>query len=109
MTTTTTVRLTRAEAAYAHLASFQRGDTVDITGRRFYMPGIVTQPQQPGATIEDAFVVVSGTPATNGARQTVRVRDLLSGDRTITTWDDAKAGNVRYFDAAGYAAQNPEG
>ncbi len=104
-----TAILTRAEAAYAHLASFQRGDTVDVAGDRFFMPGIVTQPQQDGPTIEDAYLVVSGTPATNGARQKVYVRDLLHAARTITTWADAATGNVRYFDQAGYAAQNPEG
>ena len=39
-------RCVRAEAAYAHLASFQRGDTVDVGGRAFFQPGTVTIPQQ---------------------------------------------------------------
>lgn len=111
--TTTDTKLTRAEAAYAHLASFQRGDTVDVGGRSFFMPGTVTipiaKPMQDVPVLEDAYVIVSGTAATNGARQAVRAGDLLSGDRTITSRADAKAGNVRYFDAAGYAQQNPEG
>lgn len=104
MTTTAadTGQLTRAEAAYAHLASFQRGDTVSVIGHRIFVPGTIAVPQQDGDTLEDAYVVVAGTSATNGARQTVRVSDLLSGDRTITSWTDL----VRYFDEASYAAQS---
>ena len=110
MTTETaqTVKLTRAEAAYAHLASFQRGDLVDVGGRRFFLPGTITTTQRPGATLEDAYVVVTGTASTNRTRQTVRVSDLMAGDRTIASLDDAKAGRTQYFDAATWAMQNPE-
>jgi hypothetical protein len=96
--------LTRAEAAYAHLAAFQRGDMVSVIGRRLFMPGTVIVPQQDGCALEDAYVIVTGTPATNGA-QTVRVSDMLSGDMTITRWTEL----VQHFDEASYAAQNPEG
>ena len=92
----------RAEAAYAHLASFQRGDTVSVIGHRVFTPGTVTVPQQDGAALEDAYVIVTGTSATNGARQTVRVSDLLSGDLTITSWTEL----VQYFDAATWVMQN---
>jgi hypothetical protein len=45
---TTDTSLSRAEAAYAHLASFQLGDKVDVGGRSFYQPGTVTTAQQDG-------------------------------------------------------------
>jgi hypothetical protein len=98
--------LTRAEAAYAHLASFQRGDTVDVGGRPFFLSGTVTTPQQHDhADINCAFLVVAGPEA----KVTVTVGQLLTGTRTITLLADSEAGNVRYFGAAGYAAQNTEG
>lgn len=103
--TATTAQLTRAEAAYAHLASFQRGDVVDIGGRSFFQPGTVDLAQRcDGDDIGRAWVGVSGC----GVLTRVTVASLLSGKHTITGLDDAKAGNVRYFDPAGYAMQNPE-
>jgi len=108
--TTTDTKLTRAEAAYAHLASFKRGDTVDVGGRSFFQPGTVTAPQKTGERpecarrIECAYLTVEGC----GVETRVTVTSLLSGKHTITSRADAKAGNVRYFDAAGYAHQNPE-
>jgi hypothetical protein len=116
--TTATTELTRAEAAYAHLASFKRGDKVDVGGRRFFLPGTVTTPQQDAHRITSAYLVVTGDSTvpdgsggwrTEPTMVTVTVASLLSGRHTITTLDDAKAGNVRYFDPAGYAGQNPEG
>ena len=104
--TTATATLTRAEDAYAHLASLQRGDTVDVGGRSFFQPGTVTTPQQHDhSDINRAYLIVTGC----GVETRVTVGSLLAGQHTITSLDDAKAGNVRYFDAAGYATQNPEG
>ncbi len=104
--TTTTATLTRAEDAYAHLASFQRGDQVDVGGRSFFQPGTVTTPQQHDhSDINRAYLVVTGC----GVETRVTVGSLLSGKHTITSLDDAKAGRTRYFDPAGYAMQNPEG
>jgi hypothetical protein len=98
MTTTT---LTRAEAAYAHLATFQRGDYVDITGECFFQTGTITQPQRPdGDNLESAYLLVGGAGTTR-----VTVAGLLGG-LTITTVKDATAGNIRYFDEAGYTMQN---
>lgn len=100
---TSTAQLTRAEDAYAHLASFQRGDAVDVGGRAFFQPGTVTLPQQHDhADINRAYLIVEGC----GVQTRVTVGTLLAGQHTITSLDDAKAGNVRRFDTAGYAAQN---
>ena len=107
MTTTTEApaTLTRAEAAYAHLASFQRGDEVDVGGRRFFQPGTVTIAQQHDhADLNRAALVVEGC----GVVTRVSVASLLSGRYTITSRADARAGNVRYFDAATWAMRNPE-
>lgn len=104
-TTTDTVKLTRPEAAYAHLASFQRGDEVDLAGRRFFLAGVVTTAQQDAPRLEGAWLTVHGY----GHEATVKVLDLLSGRYTITALADAKAGDIRYFDEAGYATQNKEG
>lgn len=105
MTTTGTAQLTRAEDAYAHLASFAKGDAVDV-GRRygdFFQPGTVITPQQHDhADINRAYLVVTVC----GVETRVTVGSLLAGRLTITSIADAKAGNVRYFDEAGYAAQN---
>lgn len=103
MTTTTDTKLTRAEDAYAHLASFQRGDTVDVGGRSFFQPGTVTTVQQHDwSDINRACLIVTGC----GVETKVTVGALLSGRYTITSLADAKAGNTRYFDEAGYAMQN---
>jgi hypothetical protein len=101
-TTQTPVKLTRAEDAYAHLASFQRGDMVDVAGPRFYQPGTVTTAQQDGAGITRAYLVVTGC----GTETRVTVASLLSGKYTITSEAERGTGKVRYFDAVSYAAQN---
>ena len=98
------VTLTRAEAAYAHRASFKRGDVVDVGGKSFFQPGRVIYPQQPGRNMDEAYLMVEGC----GIHTHVTVKSLLSGKHTITSRADAKAGNVRYFDEAGYATQNLE-
>jgi hypothetical protein len=102
MTRTATGGLTRAEDAYAHLASFAKGDVVDLSGDGFFQPGTVVAPQEMAGGIEDAFLFVRGC----GAVTAVRVADLLEGTFTITLQNEAARGNVRYFDPAGYAAQN---
>jgi hypothetical protein len=94
--------LTRAEAAYAHLASFQRGDVVDVAADEFFQPGIVTQAQRAdGDDLTAAYVLVDGC----GSVTRVTVGSLLDG-MTLTLQNEVARGNVRYFDAAGYAAQN---
>lgn len=96
------VTLTRAEAAYAHLASFQHGDQVDVGGRAFFQPGTVTTQQQDSdCCYAHAYLIVTGC----GAETRVTVGSLLSGEFTITSRAGAAAGKVRYFDPAGYAAQ----
>jgi hypothetical protein len=96
--------LTRAEEAYAHLASFKRGDVVDVAGDEFFQPGIVDQAQQhDGDDIASAYVLVTGC----GTTTRVTVASLLDG-LTLTLQNEAARGNVRYFDAAGYATQNPQ-
>src|ERR1700733_7860199 len=106
MTTTTDTKLTRAEAAYAHLASFQRGDLVDVGGRRFFLPGIVTTTQQHDfADINRVYLIVTSS---RGLDVRVTVGELVSGQRTVASLDDAKAGRTPHFDAATWAMQNPE-
>jgi hypothetical protein len=101
--TTATVTLTRAEDAYAHLASFQRGDKVDVGGRRFYQPGIVTTAQQHDyADINRAYLIVTGC----GVETRVTVGALLSGKHTITSQAERGTGQVRHFDAVSYAMQD---
>jgi hypothetical protein len=100
-----TNRLTRVEDAYAHLASFQRGDEVTVAGLAFSQPGIVTLPQQDDHTgdLTRAWLVVTGC----GVETAVTVAELLSGEFTITRLADLLAGRgVRYFDEAAYATQN---
>jgi hypothetical protein len=101
--TTTDTKLTRAEDAYAHLASFQRGDTVDIEARGICYPAVVMVPQQHDyADINRTHLIVSS----NGTTIWITIGLLLAGQYRITL--RTEAGNVRYFDRAGYAAQNPE-
>lgn len=75
--------LTPAEAAYALLASFQRGDQVDVTGPGFTRSGTVTTPQRLTAGDGDwthlAYLVV----ATSEGDLPVSVADLLHRNRTI--------------------------
>ena len=84
MTSTETAQagqLTRAEEAYALLASFQRGDVVDVAGRSFFQPGTVTTAQQHDhADINRAYLIAT----VNGAEIRVTVGSLLSGWHTIT-------------------------
>jgi hypothetical protein len=101
-TPTQTPSLTRAEAAYAHLASFRRGDVADVTGRGWFQPGVVITAQR---DVEDditrSYLAVEGC----GAVTIVTVALMLSGRFTITS-RDAELGRTRYFDEARYAAQN---
>jgi hypothetical protein len=71
--------LTRAEAAYARLASFRRGELVEVDGRaaRVVCP---QQPPPPGRGMEEACLLVTGY----GTETCVTVRDLLSGGHAIT-------------------------
>jgi hypothetical protein len=83
MTTTADTGLMPAEAAYAHLASFQRFDAVDVGGRRFFMPGIVTTTQQHDfADINRVYLIVT---TSRGLDVRVTVGELASGHRTITS------------------------
>ena len=82
-TMTEAAQLTRAEAAYAHLASFRRDDRVDVGCRygAFHRPGSVTTPQQHDhADINRAYLVAS----IDGAEVRITVGSLLSGRHTIT-------------------------
>jgi hypothetical protein len=98
----TETALTREEDAYAHLASFQSGDVVDVSGPRFFQPGIVTQAQvSPDGDMSRAHLFVGGC----GVRTVVALAGLLSGEYRITALADARAGKTRYFDAVSYAAQ----
>ena len=81
---TTTTALTRAEEAYAHLASFKRGDTVDVGCRYgdFVAAGTVTTAQQHDhADINRAYLIV--TSGNTSFR--VTVGSLLSGRHIITS------------------------
>lgn len=96
--------LTRPEAAYAHLAAFRYGNRVDVTGPGLHETGTVTTPQRciPGRAddLTRAYLIVD----TARTALPVTVADLLAGHRTITSLADAKAGNIRYFDAVTYQA-----
>ena len=98
-------RLTRAEAAYAHLAGFQAGDVVDVAGDGFFQPGTITVAQQDGGDgITSAYVEVGGC----GTTTRVTVADLLDG-LTVDLQNEVARGNVRYFGEAGYAMQDAHG
>jgi hypothetical protein len=101
MTTTTATVLTRAEAAYAHLASFQLGDSVEVQGREISFPAVVMTPQQHDhADVNRCHLVVSS----NGTEVWITVGLLLAGQHTITL--ASERASVRYFDAARYWVQN---
>lgn len=90
MTTATAAdtSLTRAEDAYLHLASFQRGDLVDVNGQ----PGTVTTAQQHYTSrLERAFLVVDGC----GTRTRVSVASLLAGIHVITSRSRQTTAQVR--------------
>lgn len=93
-------KLTRAEAAYAHLASFQRGERVIVTGRAYAYEGTVTTTQRHDfADINRVYLTVS-----NGRTEIqVTVGQLLAG-RAITSRADVEAGRIHHFDAARYVA-----
>jgi hypothetical protein len=113
------VRLTRAEAAYAHLASFAKGDQVIVTGRSYALEGTVTIPQQDARDMRRAWLIVTGTgtfeDGQGGWEQrpvecVITVDKMLAGRcLTLATDADAAAGSWQYFDAATWAMQNPEG
>jgi len=78
------IRLTRAEEAYAHLASFKRGDKVDVAGRTTPpLGGVVTTPQQHDwSDINRAYLYVTSDDGTVDVKITVGL--LLAGHYTIT-------------------------
>lgn len=81
--TAETVKLTRAEDAYVHLASFRRGELVKVDGRQARV--IYPRQEPPGARgIEAAYLLVTGY----GTDTYVTVRSLLSGRHTITSAQD---------------------
>ena len=86
MTTATDTKLTLAEAAYAHLASFQRGDTATVTGKAWALPEgpvTVTTPQRH----DFSHILRSDLTVTDasGAEFTITVANLLSGRYAITS------------------------
>jgi hypothetical protein len=112
--------LTREEAAYAHLASFARGQDVIVSGHGFMGQGVVTVPQRemPHAGFHGAYLVVDAdvTIGTwpHGTRQahigiTVTVARLLNEGVIIATPDDARDRRATCFDAATWALQNTKG
>ena len=118
MTTMTDIKLTRAEAAYAHLASFAKGDQVVVSGRGYALEGTIATPQQDARRMERAYLIVTGTgtyPDGNGGwikthvECVITVSRMLSGRCfTLATEADAAAGNWQHFDAATWAMRNPE-
>jgi hypothetical protein len=111
-------QLTREEAAYAHLASFARGQRVIVAGRGFCHDGTVTTAQQDGGDIKRAFVVVSRHPrnalaAGDGRPDTAEVRvtvaSMLSGPcLTVISEADAATRNWPYFAPASLATRSGE-
>ena len=84
MITTADTGLMPAEAAYAHLASFQRFGQVNVGGRCYdTTPGTVTTVQQHDfADINRTYLIVT---TSRGLDVRVTVGDLTSGHRTITS------------------------
>ena len=82
MTSTDTAQLTRAEEAYAHLASFKHRDLVTVGGRCElpFTAGVITPQKHDHADINRAYLVV----ASNGKAARITVASLLSGRYTIT-------------------------
>jgi hypothetical protein len=98
-TTTATEVSVTAEAAYAHLASFRRGERVVIGGRNFYSEAVVTAPQcDVGPSIERACLIA--TDLLHPEVQTrVTIHLLLTGARYIEHDDGRKwDGSVTRFD-----------
>jgi hypothetical protein len=98
--TTTDTALTRSEDAYAHLASFQLGDSVEVQGREISFPAVVMTPQHDHADINRCHLVVSS----NGTEVRITVGLLLAGQYAITL--ASERASVRYFDIARYWVQN---
>src|ERR1039457_3889048 len=93
--------LSRADAAYAHLASFQHVQPVEVQGREISFPAVVMTPQQHDhADINRSHLIVSS----NGTEVRITVGLLLAGQYAITLASE-RAG-VRYFDTARYWRQN---
>jgi len=81
--TTATAQLTRAEDAYAHLASFQRGDMVTVTHRAFTIKGTVTEPQRDGSSLLGAYLTVEDyTERINTERAAFGLSPLAAGTET---------------------------
>jgi hypothetical protein len=98
MTITADTQLTRAEDAYAHLASFHRGQLVDIQGRQVGYRAVVMVPQQHDhADINRTHLTVSN----EGTEIRITVGTLLAGQHAIRPAGDK--GDFRYFDARRYA------
>jgi len=98
--------ITRKEAAYAHLASFAKGEHVVIGGRgRTCEEAVIAFPQTYTAnreTVDDAYLVAQVTRS--GGHATISVQSLLSGRFHIE--HDARHqwnGEQTWFDEAGYA------
>jgi hypothetical protein len=112
--TTATAKLTREEAAYAYLASFAKDEHVIIGGRgRSCDEAVITYPQtfpSHRETPADAYLVATVTGiGGNGGNATISVQNLLSGRFHIEHDGDHRwNGEQTWFDADGYAAQNPE-
>jgi hypothetical protein len=81
-TTAAPATLTRAEAAYAHLASFQRGNRVIVDGREARVVYPQQDPEGPRG-IEAAYLMVTGY----GTETHVTVRSLLDGTHAIAKAD----------------------
>ncbi len=117
--TAETVKLTREEAAYAHLASFAKDERVIVNGRNYALEGTVTTPQRDGANLRRSYLTITGPGTfpdgeggwTQRPVELVLTVAMMLGGRcfTVATAADAAAGNWRYFDDAGYVTQNPEG
>ena len=118
-TTAADTKLTRAEAAYAHLASFAKGAQVTVTGLHYALEGTVTTPQQDARSLRRAYLVVTGTgtfeDGDGGWEQrpvdcVITVDKMLSrGCLTLAGKAGAGAGSWQYFDAATWAMRNLEG
>lgn len=110
--------LSRTEAAYAHLASFAKGDRVVVSGRGYDLEGTVTRQQQEARNIRRAYLIVTGTgtlPDGDGGWRQVPVQCVITVGKmlagrcfTLASVADAAAGNWSYFDSATWAMHHPD-
>lgn len=103
--------LTRAEAAYDHLASFKLGDRVAVKTPQRVQYGNVTGSSGTWVAPDDAYLTVTWHPsaARDGGAVRVTVDTLLTGEHCIAAEADAAAGNWPCFDANAWAIRNQEG